>query len=54
MKKVTIISSSLRGGSNSEILASEFARGAIEKGHEVHLISLKDRKIDFCKGCLAC
>lgn len=53
-KKVVIISSSLRTGSNSEILAREAARGAAEAGNEVEFISLKDKDIRFCKGCLAC
>lgn len=54
MKKVLIISTSLRNGANSEILAHETERGAKEAGHEVEFISLKDKKISFCKGCLAC
>lgn len=53
-KKVLIISTSLRGGSNSEILAKECERGAIEAGHEVEFISLKNKEIKFCIGCLAC
>jgi menaquinone-dependent protoporphyrinogen IX oxidase len=54
MKKVLIISTSLRAGSNSEILAKEVAKGAKEKGHNVELVSLKNKKIAYCKGCLAC
>ena len=54
MKKVLIISTSLRTGSNSEILAKEVAKGAKEKGHKVEFVSLKNKKIAFCKGCLAC
>ena len=54
MKKVLIISTSLRAGSNSEILAKEVAKGAKEKGHKVEFVSLKNKKIAFCKGCLAC
>jgi len=33
-KKVLIISTSLRGGSNSDILANECAKGAKEAGHD--------------------
>ena len=33
-KKVLIISTSLRGGSNSDILAKECAKGAKEAGHD--------------------
>lgn len=53
-KKVLIISTSLRGGSNSEILARECERGAKEAGHQVEYISLKGKDIKFCKGCLSC
>lgn len=54
MKKVLIISSSLRTGSNSEILAREAERGARDAGHNVKFITLKDKDIHFCRGCLAC
>lgn len=53
-KKVLIISSSLRNNSNSERLADEFIRGAKEAGHQVEKLSLRDKTIGFCKGCLAC
>ena len=53
-KKVLIISTSLRGGSNSDILAKECERGAKEAGHEVEYISLKGKEIKYCIGCLAC
>lgn len=53
-KKVLIISTSLRGNSNSEALAHEFAKGAKDAGHEVTEITLRDKKIGFCKGCFAC
>ena len=54
MKKVLIISTSLRANSNSESLADAFARGAKEAGNDVELISLRKMDIQFCKGCLAC
>lgn len=54
MKKVLIISTSLRQNANSEILAKETVRGAKEAGHSVEFVSLKDKEINFCKGCLAC
>ncbi len=53
-KKILIISTSERANSNSDRLAAEFARGAREAGNEVTEISLKGKKIGFCKGCLAC
>ena len=34
-KKVLVVSTSLRGNSNSEILATECERGAKDAGHEV-------------------
>lgn len=54
MKKVLIITSSLRHRSNSDALAEAFARGASEAGNEVETITLKDKEVHFCKGCLAC
>ena len=53
-KKVLIISTSFRGGSNSEILANECAEGAKEAGHDVELLSLKGKDIKYCIGCLSC
>lgn len=53
-KKVLIISTSLRKGSNSDVLAEEFAKGAKAAGHEVEKISLIDKEIQFCRGCLVC
>ena len=42
-KKVLIISTSLRGNSNSEILAKECEKGAWDAGHDVEFLSLLDR-----------
>lgn len=53
-KKVLVISSSLRPKSNSEALADQFVRGVIEAHHTVEKISLRDKNIAFCRGCLAC
>ena len=54
MKRILIISTSLRKNSNSYLLAAEFARGAGAAWHEVTQISLIGQKIAFCRGCLAC
>lgn len=54
MKNVLIISTSLRNNANSEILAHETERGAKDAGHNVEFVTLKDKDIKFCKGCLAC
>ena len=54
MKKVIVISTSLRAGSNSDMLADQFIEGARSAGNEVEKIALAGKNIQFCKGCLAC
>ena len=54
MKKVIVISTSLRAGSNSDMLADKFAEGAKASGNEVEKISLRGKEIKFCVGCLSC
>ena len=54
MKKIIVISTSLRHGSNSDILADKFAEGAKASGHEVEKISLVGKDIQFCRGCFGC
>lgn len=54
MKKILVISSSLRAKSNSQILAESFAKGAGEAGHEVETVSLRGKDLKFCQGCLGC
>ena len=54
MKKVIVISTSLRAGSNSDMLAEKFAEGAKASGNEVEKISLRGKEIKFCVGCLSC
>ena len=53
-RKVLVISTSLRPDSNSGLLAGQFARGAREAGNQVEKITLHDKTIGFCKGCLTC
>ena len=53
-KKIVVLSTSPRMGGNSEMMADAFIRGAAEAGHEAEKIHLYDKKIEFCKGCLAC
>ena len=53
-KNVLVISTSIRPNSNSEMLANAFADGARTSGNDVEVVSLKDKTIGFCKGCLAC
>lgn len=53
-KKVLVISTSPREGGNSDTLADEFVRGALDAGNDTEKISLHGKTIGFCKGCLAC
>lgn len=53
-KNILVISTSLRNRSNSELLAEHFLEGAKASGNQVEKITLKDKTIAFCKGCLAC
>ena len=54
MRKVLVITTSLRAKSNSDILAGRLIAGAKDAGHEVEAVSLKGKEIRFCIGCLAC
>ena len=54
MKKVVVISTSLRPGSNSNALAEQFAEGAKTAGNEVEFISLRGKEVKFCIGCMSC
>ena len=53
-KSVLVVSASLRPTSNSHALALAFAEGAREAGHDVETVSLRGKRIEFCRGCLAC
>ena len=53
-KKVLILSTSPRRNGNSSRLAQEFKKGAEISGNDVEIIYLDDKKINFCKGCMAC
>ena len=53
-KSVLIISTSPRKNSNSDALAEAFAEGARAAGHMVKKVSLRDKMLNFCKGCLSC
>ena len=52
-KNIVVISSTLRKNGNSELLAKEFLKGAQEVGNNVEFVTLQDKEIKFCKGCLA-
>ena len=54
MKNVLILSSSPRRGGNSDTLCDEFMQGAIESGHRVEKVFLRDKTIHPCTGCGVC
>lgn len=54
MKNVLVISTGPREGGNSDLLAAEFVRGALEAGNKAEKIDLYDKDIGFCRGCLTC
>lgn len=53
-KNIVIISSSPRKGGNSDTMADEFLRGAVEAGNTVEKINIRDIELKFCIGCLSC
>lgn len=53
-KKVLILSSSPRRKGNSDSLCDEFMQGAIDAGHQVEKIFLRDKAIHPCIGCDVC
>ena len=50
MNKITIVQSSLRKGSHTEIVCREFESKAKEAWLEVNYISLTDIELEFCDG----
>ena len=53
-KTVLVLSTSPRKGGNPDALADAFVRGAQEARNQVEKITLYDKTIGFCKGCLSC
>lgn len=53
-KNVLILSTSPRKGGNSDLLADAFLDGAVKVGHQAEKISLHNKEIHFCRGCMAC
>lgn len=51
-KNILVISASLRNGSNSDMLADEFMRGALESGNKAEKITLRGKNINFAKAAL--
>jgi len=54
MKNVLIVVGSGIKESTTLKLANSFAKGANEKGHNVTVVFLGDRKVQGCKGCILC
>lgn len=53
-KKILILSGSPRKKGNSDLLCSEFARGAEASGHSVEKVYIQDLKIGSCMACYGC
>lgn len=53
-KKVLILAGSPRANGNSDILCDQFAKGAIEAGHEVEKIRVAEKDVACCLACYAC
>ena len=54
MKKILIIQGGGRPNGNTDQLVKAFAKGAVDAGHEVEIISLIKNEINGCLGCNAC
>ncbi len=54
MKKVLILSGSPRKNGNSDILCDQFAKGAVEAGHQVEKIRVAEKTVGYCRACYAC
>lgn len=53
-KNVLIITGSPRKDGNSDLLAKEFAKGALEQGNNVDFIRIADKNLGYCKACYVC
>lgn len=54
MKKILIIQGGGRPNGNTDQLVKAFAKGAVDAGHEVEIISLIKNEVNGCLGCNAC
>ena len=54
MKNILILSASPRRGGNSDMLCDAFMKGALEAGHHVEKVALREKSIHPCLGCEAC
>ena len=53
-KNILVLTSSPRRGGNSDMLAMSFAKGAMEQGHEVSMVSVGHQQIGGCLACERC
>lgn len=53
-KNILVVRGGGRPGENTAQLAESFAKGAVENGHNVELISLAKYNVGGCMGCNAC
>ncbi len=53
-KRVLIISASPRRSGNSDLMAEQFKKGAVEAGNTVEKIFLANKKINYCLACDYC
>ena len=53
-KNILIISASPRRGGNSDTLCDQFMHGAIDAGHSVKKVFLRDKHVNYCLGCGLC
>lgn len=51
---VLVLSGSPRRHGNSDLLCDAFMRGALESGHAVEKVFLRDKKINYCVACDGC
>ena len=54
MKKILIIQGGGRPNGNTDQLVKAFAKGGIDAGHAIEIISLVKNEIKGCLGCNAC
>lgn len=52
--KILVVTGSPRRGGNTEIMAEAFAEAARERGHEVPVWRLSEKKVAPCLGCEYC
>lgn len=54
MRNMLIVQGGGRPNGNTAQLVRAFMEGAVEKGHQVELVSLEKTEVNGCRGCNAC